>query len=68
MNPKAAKGIAANISDIAKSQAILAVIDFGHFEGPVDKYTARASCVEAIEKAEANIAQWLIQPMTFKKD
>jgi hypothetical protein len=61
MDARAAKGIAANIRDIAISATRVALIESGALpnESP-------AEYQERITKAEARIAQWLQQPMTWR--
>lgn len=62
MNEKAAKGIAANIRIIVENTARIVTIS-----ATVPGYSeARAIYQKAIDKAEAAIAEWLMQPMTFK--
>lgn len=63
MDSRAAKGIAANIRAIAEATTQIALIDAGKVSGAE---VARCEYTQAIEKAEARIAQWLQQPMTFR--
>lgn len=66
MDHRAARGIAANISVIAQSTAKIALIEDGHHnpakggaEGQI------ADLQNKIKRAEAHIADWLQQPMTW---
>ena len=64
MNPKAAKGIAANIRIIAENTAQVALIDDREWTQFLGE--ARVHYIEGIEKAEAAIARWLTEPMTWR--
>lgn len=66
MDARAAKGIAACIRKIAEATAQIAMIDSIHGDKPNFVYVDRVDLVREVEKAEASIASWLQQPMTWR--
>lgn len=66
MDPRAAKGIAGNIRTIAVMTTHVVLIDSKGGEHTHEECCARVRCVREIEKAEARIASWLTQPMTWR--
>lgn len=65
MDPRAAKGIAANIREIAENVVIVTLADSGDGKF-LNRCEARSNAVAKIEKSEARIAGWLMQPMTLR--
>lgn len=67
MDPRAARGLAANIRAIAENTARIAMIDAEKdHEVATQAAIERAQCSEAVDRAESRISEWLMQPMTWR--